>query len=64
MNAYPRTCLSDTDTLVSYSGNPGVENLDKVTNMSLTHQTDVTMNNDIISTLISDHELSYGRIVG
>ncbi|MBV5332220.1 hypothetical protein JZU54_01275, partial [bacterium] len=45
-------------------GNPGVENLDKVTNMSLARQTAVAMNNGIISAMISDHELSLGRIVG
>jgi hypothetical protein len=64
MNAYPRICLPDADTRASYIGNPGVENLDKVTNMSLARQTAVAMNNGSISALISDHELSYGRIVG
>jgi hypothetical protein len=64
MNAYPRTCLPDADTRASYVGNPGLENLDKVTNMSLARQTAVAMNNGIISALISDHELSLGRIVG
>jgi hypothetical protein len=64
MNAYPRTCLPDADTRSSYIGNPGVENLDKVTNMSLARQTAVAMNNGTISALISDHELSLGRIVG
>ena len=64
MNAYPRTCLPDADTRSSYIGNPGVENLDKVTNMSLARQTAVAMHNGSISALISDHELSLGRIVG
>jgi hypothetical protein len=64
MNAYPRTCLPDPDTRASYVGNPGVENLDKTTNMSLARQTAVAMNNGSISAQISDHELSYGRIVG
>jgi len=64
MNAYPRTCLPDADTRASYVGNPGVENLDKTTNMSLARQTAVAMNNGTISAQISDHELSYGRIVG
>ena len=64
MNAYPRTCLPDADTRASYVGNPGVENLDKTTNMSLARQTAVAMNNGSISAQISDHEQSYGRIVG
>ena len=64
MNAYPRTCLPDAATRASYVGNPGVENLDKTTNMSLARQTAVAMNNGSISAQISDHELSYGRIVG
>jgi hypothetical protein len=64
MNAYPRTCLQDADTRASYVGNPDVENLDKTTNMSLARQTAVAMNNGNISAQISDHELSYGRIVG
>ncbi len=64
MNAYPRTCLPDAETRASYTGNPGVENLDKTTNMSLARQTAVAMNNGSISATISDHELSYGRIVG
>ena len=64
MNAYPRTCLPDADTRSSYIGNPGVENLDKVTNMSLARQTAVAMNNGSISAMISDHQLSLGRIVG
>ena len=64
MNAYPRACLPDADTRASYVGNPGVENLDKVTNMSLARQTAVAMNNGSISAMISDHELSFGRIVG
>ena len=64
MNAYPRTCLPDADTRASYIGNPGLENLDKTTNMSLARQTAVAMNNGSISAQISDHELSYGRNVG
>ena len=64
LNAYPRNCLPDADTRASYVGNPGVENLDKTTNMSLARQTAVAMNNGSISANISDHEQSYGRIVG
>ena len=64
MNAYPRTCLPCADTRASYVGNPGLDNLDKVTNMSLARQTAVAMNNGSINAQISDHEQSYGRAVG
>ena len=63
MNAFPKTCLPEADTRASYISNPGVENLDKATPMTLARQTAVVMNNDSINAEVSDHELSFGRIV-
>ena len=63
MNAYPKTCLPEPETRASYIANPGVENLDKATPMTLARQTAVVMNNGSINTEVSDHEQSFGRIV-
>jgi hypothetical protein len=63
MNAYARHCLPDQETRASYIANPGVENLDKATPMTLARQTAVVMNNGSINAEVSDHELSFGRIV-
>jgi hypothetical protein len=64
MNAYPKTCLPDQDARASYTGNTGVENLDKATEMTLARQTAVVMNNGTINAEATDHERSYGRVVG
>jgi hypothetical protein len=64
LNAYARHCLPDADTRASYIAIPGVENLDKATKMSLARQTGLAMTNGGINAELSDHELSFGRIVG
>ena len=64
LNAYARHCLPDAHTRESYIANPGVENLDKATKMSLARQTGLAMTNGGINAEFSDHEASFGRIVG
>jgi hypothetical protein len=63
MNAYPKTCLPEQETRASYTGNTGVEILDKATEMTLARQTAVVMNNGSINVEATDHERSYGRMV-